>query len=58
MVAGKLNCTVECTPLLGPALCDTVTAIVAKKPVERRIKTDAAVFEQASAAKDILTRKY
>lgn len=58
MIAGKLNCTVECSPLLGPKLCDAVTAIAAKKPVERRIVTDAAVFEQANAAKDIASRKY
>jgi simple sugar transport system substrate-binding protein len=58
MVAGKLNCTVECSPLLGPQLCDAVEAIAAKKPVEKRIVTNAAVFEQANAAKDITTRKY
>ncbi len=58
MVAGKLNCTVECTPLLGPKLCDVVQALMAKKPVEHRIKTEAAVFEQATAAKDLPTRKY
>lgn len=58
MVAGKLNCTVECSPLLGPKLCDAVSAIVAKRSVERRIVTDAAVFEQATAAKDIAARKY
>ena len=58
MIAGKLNCTVECSPLLGPKLCDAVEAIAAKKPVEHRIVTDAKVFEQATAAKDIATRKY
>ena len=58
MVAGKLNCTVECSPLLGPKLFDAVEAIAAKKPVERRIVTGAAVFEQATAATDLKTRKY
>jgi galactofuranose transport system substrate-binding protein len=58
MVAGKLNCTVECSPLLGPQLFDTVQAIVDKKPVERRIVTRAGVFEQATAAVDIKSRKY
>jgi simple sugar transport system substrate-binding protein len=58
MVQGKLNCTVECSPLLGPKLCDAVQAVAAKKPVEHRIVTDAAVFDQSTAAKDIATRKY
>jgi galactofuranose transport system substrate-binding protein len=58
MVSGKLNCTVECSPLLGPTLFNTVEAIVAKKPVEKRIVTNAGVFEQASAAEDIKARRY
>jgi len=58
MVQGKLNCTVECTPLLGPKLFDTIEAVMAKKPVERRIVTDAVVFTKDTAAEDIKTRKY
>lgn len=58
MAAGKLNCTVECNPLLGPQLFDAIEAILANKPVERRIVTPSGVFEQATAAEDIKTRKY
>ncbi len=58
MVAGKLNCTVECNPLLGPQLCDAIEAVIAKKAIEKRIVTKAGVFEQATAAEDIKTRKY
>lgn len=58
MVAGKLNCTVECSPLLGPALFDAVDAIKAGKGVERRIVTEAAVFDQTTAASVIGSRKY
>ncbi|MBS0195552.1 MAG: ABC transporter substrate-binding protein [Planctomycetes bacterium] len=58
MVAGKLNCTVECNPLLGPQLFDTVAAVVAKKPVDKRIVTKESVFEQSQAAEAIKTRKY
>jgi ABC-type sugar transport system substrate-binding protein len=58
MIAGKLNCTVECSPLLGPQLFDAVQAIMDKKPIEKRIVTKAGVFEQANAAKDIKSRKY
>ena len=31
MVAGELNCTVECSPLLGPQLFDVVEAVVAAR---------------------------
>ncbi|MBL9148595.1 MAG: ABC transporter substrate-binding protein [Phycisphaerae bacterium] len=58
MVAGDLNCTVECNPLLGPQLFDAVEAIAAKKPVERRIVTPAKVYTQKTAAEDVKTRVY
>jgi len=31
MIAGELNCTVECNPLLGPKLFDTIEAVLAAK---------------------------
>ncbi len=58
MIAGKLDCTVECNPLLGPALFDAVEAVRAKKPVSRRVVTPAVVFEKAGAAEAIKSRKY
>lgn len=58
MIAGKLNCTVECNPLLGPQLFDAVEALMAKKPVEKRIVTKESVFEQAQASEAIKTRQY
>jgi simple sugar transport system substrate-binding protein len=58
MVEGRLNCTVECNPLLGPQLFDTVEAIVAGEPVPKRIVTEAKVFTQETAAEDIKTRRY
>src|SRR5690348_7987207 len=36
MAAGKLNCTVECNPLIGPQLFDAVEAIKAGKPLPKR----------------------
>jgi ABC-type sugar transport system substrate-binding protein len=58
MVAGKLNCTVECNPLLGPAAFDAVEAAVAGKPVQKNIVVKDEVYEQ-SVAKDIIAqRKY
>ena len=58
MVDGKLDCTVECNPLLGPQLFDAAEALAAKRPVERRIVTADAVFERAQAAEAIKTRQY
>ena len=58
MVAGKLNCTVECNPLIGPQLFDAVEALVAKKPVEKRVVIQEGVYEQSQAAKVINDRKY
>lgn len=58
MVAGKLNCTVECNPLIGPQLFDAVEAIMAGKPLPKRIVTEEGVFEQSQAAAVIGSRKY
>ena len=58
MVAGKLNCTVECNPLLGPAAFDAIEAIRAGKPVARKTIVKDEVFDQ-SVAKDVMaSRKY
>ena len=58
MIAGKLNCTVECNPLLGPQLFDAVQAILDGEPVDRRVVTKEGVFTQETAAEDIKTRQY
>jgi galactofuranose transport system substrate-binding protein len=58
MNAGKLNCTVECSPLLGPQLMSTVKDVVAGKPVPKRIVTEEGVFPQEVAAKELPNRKY
>ena len=58
MVAGKLNCTVECNPLIGPQLFDTVEQLVAGKPVPRRIVTQEGVYDQSKAKDVIASRKY
>lgn len=58
MVAGKLNCTVECNPLLGPQLFDVVEAVTSGKTVDKRIVTKEGVFDQSTAGEAIKTRKY
>jgi ABC-type sugar transport system substrate-binding protein len=58
MVAGKLNVTVECSPLLGPQLMSAVQDVVAKKPIAKRIVTEESVFPMETAAETIGKRKY
>ncbi|KAA0213833.1 MAG: ABC transporter substrate-binding protein [Leptolyngbya sp. PLA3] len=58
MVEGKLNCTVECNPLLGPILFDTIEKVVAGQEVPKWIATEEGVFTRQTAAEDIKTRKY
>ena len=58
MMAGKLNVTVECSPLLGPLLMQTAKDVVAGKPVQKRIVTQEGVFPADVAAKEFPNRKY
>jgi galactofuranose transport system substrate-binding protein len=58
MMAGKLNVTVECNPLLGPQLMAAVKDVVAGKPVPKRIVTEESVFPMATAKALFPTRRY
>ena len=58
MIAGKLNVTVECSPLLGPQLMQIARDVVAGKPVPKRITTQEGVFPAEVAAKEFPNRKY
>src|SRR5207247_8257348 len=53
MIAGKLNCTVECNPLLGPAAFDAVEAALAGKSLPKRTLVKDQIFDQ-SVAKDVI----
>jgi galactofuranose transport system substrate-binding protein len=60
MIEGKLNCTVECNPLLGPPFFDTVEAVMAGKykNIPKRIITKEDVFPMEVAKEVLPTRKY
>jgi simple sugar transport system substrate-binding protein len=58
MIAGKLNCSVECSPLLGPQLMKAVKDLKAGKHLPKRIVTEEGVFPMESAAKEFPNRKY
>jgi len=58
MIAGKLNVSVECSPLLGPQLMQAAKDVVAGKPLEKRIVTKEGIFPMEVAAKEFPNRKY
>ena len=58
IVAGKLNVTVECSPLLGPPLMAAVKEVAAGKPVPRRVITQESVFTRENAALELPNRAY
>ena len=56
--AGKLNATIECSPLLGPQLMKAVKDLKAGKSLPKRIVTEEGVFPQEVAAKEFPNRQY
>jgi len=58
MIAGKLNCSVECSPLLGPQLMQAALDLKAGKALPKRIVTQEGVFPAEIAAKEFPNRKY
>src|SRR6516164_4862161 len=58
MMAGKLNVTVECSPLLGPQLMQAALDLKAGKTLPRRIVTQEGIFPMEVAAKEFPNRKY
>ncbi|MDB5951198.1 MAG: LacI family transcriptional regulator [Massilia sp.] len=58
MLAGKLNVTVECSPLLGPQLMQLSRDVLAGKTVPKRIVVAEGVFPAEVAAKEIASRQY
>jgi len=58
MIAGKLNVSVECSPLLGPQLMEAVKELKAGKTLPKRIVTKEGIFPMEVAAKEFPSRKY
>ena len=58
MMAGKLNCTIECSPLLGPQLMSAVKDLAAGKTLPKRILTQESVFPADVAASEFPKRTY
>jgi galactofuranose transport system substrate-binding protein len=58
MIAGKLNCSVECSPLLGPQLMKAVKDYMSGKDLPVRLITSEGVFPAEVARAVLPTRKY
>jgi len=58
MVAGKLNASVECNPLLGPLAFDAVERLVRGESVEKRVVVQDRLFTADQAAGLLPTREY
>ena len=58
MMAGKLNVSVECNPLLGSQLMNIVKDVKAGKELPKRINTEESIFPMETAAKEFPNRKY
>ena len=58
IVAGKINVSVECSPLLGPQLMTATRQLAAGKPVPRRVITEETIFTRENAAAALPDRAY
>lgn len=58
MVEGKINCVVECNPLLGPHLMQAVKELMAGRTLPKRIVPSESVFTEEMAEKEVGNRKY
>ena len=46
IIDGKMNCTVECTPLLGPKLVETIQKLEAGDSVPKTLNPDEYVYDE------------
>lgn len=58
MVAGEMNATIECSPLLGPQAVQAVTDLRDGKKLPARIWTIEGSFDQTNAAAALPSRQY
>ncbi len=58
MVEGKINCVIECNPLLGPMIMQAAKEIIQGRTLPKRIAPPESVFTEEMAAKEVDNRKY
>lgn len=55
---GRLNCTVECSPLFGPKVYDTIEKVRAGEKVPKKMYNKDELFDSSNAAEVLPSRKY
>ncbi|HEU4382089.1 MAG TPA: ABC transporter substrate-binding protein [Anaeromyxobacteraceae bacterium] len=58
MVRGELNCSIECSPLLGPQALQAAKDLRAGKKLPARIWTIEGIFDETNAKEALPTRQY
>ncbi len=58
MIAGKLNATVECNPLLGPQFFELALKVVNGEPTPKWVPSIESIFFPEDASEILPTRKY
>lgn len=58
IVDGKLNCTVECNPLFGPKIFDTIEQLKKGETVPRKTYNKDELFDSSNAAARVASRQY
>jgi galactofuranose transport system substrate-binding protein len=58
MIAGKLNATVECNPLLGPQFFELALKVVNGEPVPKWVPSKESIYFPDNARDLLPTRKY
>jgi galactofuranose transport system substrate-binding protein len=58
MIAGKLNATVECNPLLGPQFLELALKVANGESIPKWIPSQEEIFFPHNAAEILPTRKY
>jgi len=58
MIAGEINCDVECNPLHGPRVAEIIQALEAGTKPEKIMYVVEEVFDEKNAAEKLPTRQY
>lgn len=58
VVDGKINCVVECSPLFGPKVYDTISKVLAGEKVPRKDFNKDELFDATNAAAALPMRHY
>ncbi|RYZ73661.1 MAG: LacI family transcriptional regulator, partial [Proteobacteria bacterium] len=58
ILAGKLLCSAECSPMLGPIVMETARKILQGEPYAKSIIANETLFDSSNAAKFLKTNRY